>query len=803
MYVSLNWLRDFVDLPKDLNPEELGKLITLRSAEVEEVVDQTKAFDKIVLGKVTKIRPHPNADKLQIAEVNIGDETVQIVCGGSNLKEGLLSAVALPGAIVKWHGEETIEMKVAKVRGEESHGMICTSEEIGMPQGEDERELMDLSHVKGKPGTPIASILRKDDTIFEIDNKTLTHRPDLWGHIGIAREIAAITASNFKVKVPNISTQANTEGPSITVNDVDLCPRYMGVIIRGIKVAESPEWMKNRLIATDHNIYNNIVDMTNYVMEEVGQPIHAFDLRKVDDGIIVRTAHKGEKLKMLDGEEYDLDESMLMITDKNKPLAIAGVMGGKDSGISNDTVDILIEVANFDAISVRQTSVKTGLRTDAVQRFEKSLDPRQCEHALKRAIELVKDFCPDAEVSMITDVANFDESEPLIGVDPNRVRQKIGVDIPATEMANYLTNLGFELQGKISDSVQNFLVKVPSFRATKDVNIEDDIIEEIARMYGYENIPAIIPDLPAKVPQPNHERFSKHLARDLMAHALHHYETYNYSFYSKETISMYGLNEDKHYKLKNYLSEDQSHLRTTMVPNLVRTLREAIKYENDAKLFEIGRVYENIGKFMPKETKRIASVSLIHKSDSNPFAHVKGDLEQFFELFKIDGVKFVENEEPADYMHPYQNAAILLRGKIIGHTFTLHPAIVEAEDFDHQVACFELNFRPIHEARKINKAYEKESKFPSIEFDISVLVDKKTQVATLEHALYKNCKKLLKKVKLFDAYEGDKIDANKKSLAFRLTLQANDRTLSSSDLENAQKASWKALEDLGGTIRGK
>jgi phenylalanyl-tRNA synthetase beta chain len=795
MFVSLNWLRDFVDLPKNLDSEELGKLLTVRSAEVETVVDQGKALDKVVVGKVLELKKHPNADKLTLAITDIGKKKVQIVCGGNNLKEGFLGAIALPGAVVKWHGEEVVEMAEAKVRGETSHGMICTPIEIGLEALEDDRELLDLTETKAKPGTPVAKLLGLDDTIIEFDNKTLTHRPDLWGHIGIAREISAITGSPFGIPKPKVALGTDDK-PNIDVENPELCPRYMGLIIRGIKVEQSPDWLKKRLLATDHSLYTNIVDVTNYVLEEVGQPMHAFDLRMIEKGIIVRTAKKGEKITTLDGEEKSLDENMLLIADHKKPIAVAGVMGGEYSGIQEDTVDILLESANFDATSVRQTSTKLGLRTDAVQRFEKSLDPNQCEHALLRAAELILKICPDAKVGAIADVSNFEDSEPLITVDVDRVQRKIGVRIPAPEMADYLARLHFNIQGKVDETSQQITLTVPSFRATKDVDIEDDIVEEVARMYGYENIPAVAPVLPTKAPSFNKERRHKHDAREIFAHALGYTETYNYSFYGPAEITTYGLDEKSHLKLLNTLSEEQSHLRKILIPNLIKALGEATKYEANPALFEIGRTYEEDGEFMPKEEKRIAAVRAFGKDETDLFSHTKGDLEQFLDQFGISGsLEFVANENPPSYMHPHQNAEVRLRGKTIGNIFTLHPYIAE------KIACFELDFAAISQARQSNQTYKAESKFPSVEFDISVLLDKRTSAAEIESAIKKSLGKLAKQIELFDSYEGDRIDPDKKSLAYRITLQADDRTLTNEDLEKAQKDSWAALEKLGGIVR--
>lgn len=806
MFVSLNWLKDFVEVPKTLDPQELGKLLTVRSAEVETVVDQGKSLDKIVVGKVVELKKHPDADKLTLAITDIGNEKVQIVCGGNNLKEGFLGAVALPGSTVKWHGEEVVEMAEAKVRGEKSHGMICTPIEIGLEPLEDERELLDLTSTGAKPGTPVAEVLGLNDTIIEFDNKTLTHRPDLWGHIGIAREISAIISEPFNVPEPQI-TLGSGDKPNIAVKNPELCPRYMGLIIRGIKVKDSPEWMKKRLLATGHSVISNIVDVTNYVLEEVGQPMHAFDLRMIDGGIIVRTAEKGEQIVTLDGETKDLNENMLMIADEKKPIAVAGVMGGEHSGIQEDTVDILLEAANFDPVSVRQTSVKLGLRTDSVQRFEKSLDPKQCEHAILRAAQLILEMCPDAKIGALVDVSNFEDGNPIITASVDKIQKKIGVPVPATEMADYLSRLHFEIQGKVDDSTQKITMSVPSFRATKDVDIEDDIVEEVARMYGYENIPAIVPKLPTSAPQYNTERRHKHDARDLFAHALGYTEVYNYSFYGKDTVKNYGLEKKAHMKLANVLSEDQSHLRTTLVPNLTKALREAVKHESDPAIFEIGRAYKETGEFMPLEEKRIAGMRAFNKREKNPFAHTKGDLEQFLEQFGVTGgMKFLpfNSDKPAPtYMHPHQCAQLMLRGKIIGSVFTLHPSLADKEDFDGKVSGFELNFPALSQARRSEQTYKPESKFPKVEFDVSVLLDKRVQAVEIESAIKKSIGKELKKVEMFDSYEGDKIEAGKKSLAYRITLQSDSRTLTNEDMEKSQKAAWAALEKLGGTVRGK
>lgn len=796
MFVSLNWLREFVELPKDIDVSALAQLITIRTAEIDHVIDQSKELTGIIVAKVLEVKKHPDADKLIVAQVDAGKEKLQVVCGGINVKEGMLVALALPGAIVKWHGGEVVEMKIAKVRDVESHGMICASEEIGLGDGP-EKEIMDLSYLKVKAGTPLADALGRNDTVFEFDNKSLTHRPDLWGHLGIAREIGAITGYKFTEKKAKIEVPKKGSVPMVTVKNPKLCPRYMGLIIKGVKVGESPDWLKQRLQATGHSVISNIVDVTNYVMEEIGQPLHAFDLRNLEGGIVVRTAKKDEKIVTLDGEEKQLDPLVLVIADEKKALAIAGVMGGEHSGIHADTVDILIESANFDPTSVRLASIKAGLRTDSVQRFEKSLDPKYCKRALLRAAELILELCPGAELAgPFADVSNFETYEPVVEVDPERISKKIGVEISTAEMVKILESLKFEVtrEGKILS------VKVPSFRATKDVDMEDDIVEEIARMHGYEKIPALVPDLPAKVPHENTERKNEHEIREIFAYALNFNEIYNYSFYSKKIISDFALDEKKHLRMLNALSEDQSHLRISLIPNLAESLHEAAKNEEFPALFEIGKTYSEGLEFMPVEKKVLSAVALF-KKEINAFGVMKGKLEEFFYIFGIENAEFIEAKNHAEYIHPHQCAEIKFRNKIIGKIFTLHPLLAEKLDFTDRIAAFELDLSALSAGKKTNIKFAPESKFPSIDFDVSVVIDRKTEVAALRAVIEKAAKPLLKTIELFDSYEGDKIEAGKKSLAFRITLQADDRTLTSADLEHAQHAVWNSLEKIGGHIR--
>ncbi|MDD3862157.1 MAG: phenylalanine--tRNA ligase subunit beta [Candidatus Gracilibacteria bacterium] len=808
MLVSLNWLKDFVDIKMD--PKNLATELTLKTAEVEGMIAESSQFENMVVGFVETMIPHPNADKLRIAKVSIGKETLQIVCGGENLKEGMYVAVAKIGAKVKWHGEgELITMERAKIRGEESFGMICAGEEIGIDDpSAGPKDILDLSSLKPEIGMPLADLFGKNDTILEFDNKALTNRPDLWGHYGIAREVAALTDSKFKTLEPKVKIPTSGESVKVEVKNNELCPRYCGLIIKNIKVAASPDWLKKRLKATGHGIHNNIVDVTNYVMNELGQPLHAFDKNYIKGGIVVRTAQKNEKIKALDEKEHDLSVEMLVIADHEKPVAIAGIIGGENSGINENTTEIIIESANFHPGNVRKTSTKLGIRTDSVQRFEKSLDPNLAELAIKRAAELILELCPDAKISgPITDVKNFGEKPLKISLDIKKAQSKIGIEISPKEIKSILESLEFKVaicHSRAGGNSNLFEVEIPSFRSSKDVTIEDDLIEEIARIYGYENIPTILPNLPSKLPLENTERFKKHRTRELFSYALGFDEVYNYSFYGLKELKNCAVNEDGHIKLLNYLSEDQTHLRTTLIPNLLKNFQLNAKYFDSVKLYEIGRTYKEIGQFMPLEEKNIGGGILVKGKSDTPFYEAKGATEAFFKKFNIT-TKQTKGIENTPYAHPVKSLSFLgNNGKTLAKAFILHPEISKNHDLEkYSIAMFEINFSKALEMGNEEKSYKQIPKFPPIEIDISVLIDKEIEVEKIKNAIMESEKTLITSTELFDIYEGPNIEKAKKAIAYKVTLQAQTRTLTDEDMTQAQQKIFKALEALGGTIRGK
>jgi phenylalanyl-tRNA synthetase beta chain len=810
MHISLSWIKDFVELPKNLDPKDLANMLTLKTAEVEGVTSEGENFEKMVIGQVIELKPHPNADKLKLAITSIGKETHQIVCGGINLKEGMYVAVALPGAKVKWHGEgEPVELKPTKIRGEESYGMICASNEIGLKnEKEGPQDICDLSSIKPIAGTPLSEIFKESDTVLEFDNKSLTHRPDLWGHYGIAREIASITGSKFKPLNPNPKIPNKGESVKVEIKDEKLCTRYCGLIINNIKVQDSPKWLKARLKATDHGIHNNIVDVTNYVMTELGQPMHAFDKNYIKKGIIVRRAKENEKIKTLDKKERKLDSETLVITDHEKPVAIAGIMGGENSEINLKTTSIILESATFNASSVRKSSVKLGVRTESVQRFEKSLDPNLAELAIKRAAELILEICPTAEIAgPITDIHKSSQKEAFnlpqvkIDLDIKKACSKIGIEIPAKEVKKILESLEFEIKEKKKDI---FEVTVPSFRSSKDVLIEDDLIEEIARIYGYETIPTSLPNLPTKLPKENEERFKKHKARELFSFGLGYDEIYNYSFYGTKEIENCLMEEKGHLKLLNYLSEDQTHLRKSMTPNILKNLQNNIKYFDEIKVYEIGRTYADIDEYFPLEEKKLICATLKKGKTNDTFYEAKGSMNAFLNKFNIKGIKEVNGVTATPYASPSKSLTYMTPdGQSIAKLFMLHPMVLKNHELEgYSLSILVINLSTAFSLENPTRKYKHLPKFPEITIDISVLIEKTIEIKTLESAISKAEKHLIKEVSLFDIYEGVNIPKNKKAIAFKITLQSNDRTLTDEDMSKTQSAIFKNLEALGGEIRG-
>ena len=797
MLISYNLLKKHVNLVS-VDPKELAEKLKASTVEVEGLQNQGELLQNVVVGKVTVADKHPNADKLKLCKVDVGAEELQIVCGGSNVIAGMLVAVAKVGAKVQWHGEDKLtELQPTKIRGEESFGMICASTEIGLGEMfplKDEKEILDLtnynSQAKNPVGLPLAELLGLNDIILEIDNKSLSHRPDLWGHYGMAREVAVLYDRDLNIYETKKITPGKDFKLKVEIEDKKLCPRYMAVAMDGIKVGPSPVWLQEKLMTLGHHPINNIVDITNFIMLDLGQPMHAFDATKVEEKIVVRQAKNGEKILALDKNEYELKENDLVIADSKKALAIAGVMGGMESAISDNTNSIIFESANFEPVGVRKTSTRLNLRSDSSMRFEKSLDPVQCEVALQKAVELVMECCPDAKVvSKVIDENNASSSATIIEMPINIFEKKLGVEIVQKDVLNILSHLGFEVKSK-KDS---YSIKVPSWRATKDISIAEDVVEEVARFYGFNNIVSSLPAMPIIPPLKNNLRNLERTIGETLVKELGYCEVYNYSFVSENQIVKMGDDLSKYLELDNPLSKERPFLRRNLLPNLLENIKNNIEVYPEVKIFEIGKVFSteqsgvradsNGDSLLPRQDTWLVAASAI-KKDEVPYWNARRALESIFSGLKVN-FETVPADKVLPWEHPNRLSLVKVFGRKVGLVCEINPIVSKNLGIEQRVGLLQLDLSilsELFENKERRSSYKPASEFPAVVRDLAFLVKKEVEHAKILSSLLK-IDPLLTKVELFDIYEGSNIGEGYKSMAYTLTVADSTRTLTTVEVD--------------------
>ncbi|MBI4835985.1 MAG: phenylalanine--tRNA ligase subunit beta [Candidatus Abawacabacteria bacterium] len=795
MKISRYWLEQFVDLA-DISNQEFSRLFNIRTAEIDGIESAAEQFAHMVIGQIKSISPHPNAEKLRVTQTDIGDQIVQIVCGAPNIKEGMKVIVALPGSKVRWHGEgDLIELKEAELRGVKSIGMICGGDEVGVPSTVDGVE--DMSQLACRPGTPLAEALGKDDTIIEIDNKSLTHRPDLWGHYGLARECAVIWDKKLQV-LPIYQGSFGKQELTVRVEDDRLCPRYIACHF-SLDAIKDETYLANYLARIGHNSHGILVDLTNYIMHELGQPLHVFDAEKVQGNITIRPAKQGEKIVTLDGIDRELSAGMLVIVDEKKILAIAGVMGGIDSAISENTKEIILEAANFDPTSIRVTAQKLSLRTDAVQRYEKSLDPHLAELAAKRFFLLLKQC---AEITIQSKVADHFPTPPKplkFTVDSTHIANRIGAPVTKAFITKTLKALDFAVIAK----GEKLALTVPSFRATKDISSEADIIEEIARFYGYEKIEPKLPQVQLTLPPKQPWQELEKQIKLFLAHSCHLSEVYHYSFYGPKELQKFEFAHD-HIVLKNSLSEEHTHLRTTLLPGMLDGLVKNSALFSRVATFEVGKVYlptsEND---LPNERSRIA-VLYSEENNVQPFYQVKTSIEALLNHLAIPFRTKSYQPKPTELaLQKGRALEILVADKVLGYIYELSARIRSKYKITSKVAFAEIDFEVLLEyAGQKAKTFKPIPKFPSKLFDVSVVVDQAIEAGIVLASISK-LNTLIEKVELFDVFTDTSLGEQKKALAFKVTLQAGDKTLTDQDMHIVQKMIFDHLvQKYQGVIRG-
>ena len=807
MNVTLNWLENYIDF--EFSASELADRLTMLGIEVESVKQRGAELAGVVVGSVNAIKPHPNADKLVLCQVDIGEtEELQIVCGAPNVREGMLAPVATIGTTLPIG----LTIKRAKLRGETSQGMLCSEKELCLAaqlasaynKAEDAAGLMELS-TDIPTGTPLATALGLDDTVFELE--ITPNRPDCLSLIGVAREIRAETGN--PLKLPQV--EFNEDGPdvrevtSVTIEDPDLCPRYAARVIRGVKIGQSPLWLQQRLESVGIGVINNIVDITNFVLMEYGQPLHAFDYHKLTENrIVVRRAMAGENLTTLDEIERELTSDMLVIADAEKPVALAGVMGGYDSEITEATCDVLLESAYFNPSSIRATAKALGMSTEASYRFERGADLGIVLAALDRATQLIVELVGGTICKGVVDVYPGEQPLTEIRLRPKRVNFVLGTEIEPETMEEILKRLGFGVAA--SESV--FRVTVPSFRS--DVTREIDLIEEIARVYGYDNIPTTLPkgDIPVPAPDPKVE-VRRRIKQFLLAAGM--MEVVNYSFSDPNSFDKMRFVADNPLRnaipLQNPLSPEMSVLRTTLLPGLLENAQRNRNHQIDTiALFEIGSVF--IHSDEQKEPERVSGVLAGQVGDgvySNPyrqpdFYDIKGLAEGVLEVCGIADYTLQKTGAPT--FHPGRNAAVMLGDRQIGIFGEAHPEVLENYDLPYKAYLFDFDMEALVDAAIFAKRFEPISVYPKVERDLAIVVDKAVLSDMPTELIYKTGGELVESVRLFDVYEGEQVPEGKKSLAYTIIYHSAAETLTDKAVNALHDKIVKRLnQKLGAELR--
>ncbi len=785
MKVPMSWFNDYTDV-SGISPREYSEALTMTGSKVETVENMGKDIQNVVTGKILEITEHPDSDHMVICKVDVGDEVLQIVTGAPNVKVGQIVPTAkndsyLPGGV---------HIKKGKLRGVESYGMLCSHDELGLAES-------DLSW------TPEYGILvLPDDTQVGIDIKDVfglneevvefeitSNRPDCFSVIGLARETAATFKKPFSVSQPKFTENSENiaDGVSVTVENPDKCLRYCAKMIKNVKIGPSPAWMVHRLKAAGIRSINNIVDITNYLLLEYGQPMHAFDLRHLAGGkIIVRDARDGEIIKTLDEQDRELNHNDLVIADSEKAVAIAGVMGGFNSEIEEDTTTVIFESATFDASSVRLTAQKAGLRTEASSRYEKGLDPNNTVPAVERACELVEMLGCGEIVGGMIDIVGNTKPQTVLPFRPEKINEFLGIDISKEEMAEYLTAIEFKLD------LDKMEITAPSFRP--DIEAEADVAEEVARFYGYDKIPTtLISGEATKGFYTPSQVFKKNVEALLTAQGMN--EIFTFTFTSPSQFDKLNLPQNSDLrnalKIRNPLGEDTSIMRTTTLATMLETLSYNYNHKNDAvSLFEISKIFLPVeGQQLPDEPEKL-SIGMYRKGMD--FFDIKGALEAIFDSLNMRGIEYKPLTDHPSF-HPGRTAQILANGTVIGIVGEAHPQVTD--NFEIGVPCYlaELDISEMFNCVDTNVKFKALPKFPAAERDIAVLVDKSVAVGDLEATMVKASGALLDSIKLFDVYEGDRIPEGKKSVAFAISFRAADHSLTA---EEINKVFNKILKDL-------
>lgn len=795
MKVSLQWLKQYVDI--DVSVEELCKKMVMSGFEVESVEDLSKTMSNVVVGRILKLKKHPNTDRLQICMVDVGGaEPIQVVTGAGNVFEGALVSVALHNSRLP----NGLQIKKGKLRGVESHGMLCSGEELCLKEEDYKGAEVDgilILNEDYRPGTNMRDVLDLKDVIIDFD--VGANRPDCQSVIGIAREIAVVLNKELKLPKPEYKTVGGDINNyiSITVEDYNLCPRYMGRMVKNLRVKESPKWMKKFLKSAGVRSINNIVDITNFVMLETGQPMHAFDYKDIKGSkIIVRTAKNGEKITTLDGKEHTLNNEMLVIADAENPSCLAGIIGSENSGIKDNTTDLFLECAKFRRDNIRRTSRALGIRTESSSRFEKGVDIINVEYAMNRALQLIYELDAGDIIEGVIDCNNGLPKERQISVSVDSINQLLGIDISANTMCKILNRL------EIFTTLENGTLhcKIPSFR--DDIEGRADIAEEVIRIYGYDHI--VGTTMKGNI---SRGRLAKDRAVTdkikalLVSHGLREITTY--SFISSKALDTLFIGADdprrNTVKILNPLGEEYSTMRTQLITSMLTVISTNYNRKNPAaRLFEVSKLF--VPKSLPvtEQPNEIPALSIGIYGKDEDFFTLKGIVEDIYGLFGMD-IEFTRSDEP--YLHPGRQAKVIYKGEQIAVLGEVDPKVASLYDLDIRVYVSEIQLLPIIEAPKKQVIYKPLPKFPAVVRDLALICDIDTPVGQIEKSIRTKAGALLEELELFDVYQGEQIQKGKKSVAYRITLRSHTATLTDEQVAKTINEIIRTLETIEVSLR--
>lgn len=797
MKISLNLVKKYIDLPKNITTNDIALDMTVKTVEIEDVINTKDKYHDIVVGKILEVKEHPNAEKLRICITDIGeDEPVQIVCGGSNLYENEYVVVSKPGAEVVWHGEgEPVKIEEVKMRGVLSYGMICAAKEVYLSdyiKQETETEIVDLKDYKCEVGQNICEVIENNDVIIEVDNKSLTNRPDLWGHYGIARELSTIYETPLK-EIEKYELPKDLPKYNINIEAKDKCKRYIGIEIDNVSTKQSPLWMRNYLINCGLRPINAIVDITNYVMIVTGQPTHAFDSTHIDGKkIIVRNAHKDEKIVLLDELDIDLTEDDLVICDEKTPLALAGIKGGIKDSILPETNSILLEIANFDSKTIRKTEKRFSEKTDSGIRYEKGIDTQRVDQALNLSLNLIKEIFPESKIISYGEEYVEETKKIEIDITKEYFDTRLGVEIEDEKIKNILTNLGYSVDYK--DGIYHVIT--PTWRSTGDVSLKEDLVGEIARIIGYDNFNP--KPLPVKFEHAiiQNNILLENRIREYLSYKCGFDEIMTYPWIEEKYIDAVKLDKNKMIKLATPPSPDMAYIRSSLTPGLIEAVVKNLRYYDEFKIYEMAQVYEQ-GEYhessenetLPLQHYNIAGC-IVGKDAIEIIYELKGIIENLSSQCHMEEIKVVESEEKHAWADINASLDILKDGNVIGSLGLLSISTMMNVKIKHtNVAMFELNFDKLVSLSSRTNTYEHLSELPLIEKDLSIVVDEDISWKQICEVV----KTHVKEVEYVEEYRGEQIPNGKKSIMFNVKIENQTTTMSSEEINQVLN---NIVEDL-------